>query len=115
MYLRYMCSSQWNLLARALRFGPALSAAHHACTRLPGLALFHQVRSLARRLAAVESKLQSAVLDDFKILIGGPANDGLKMPPENLERLATACLVVDALGPKVGGRRAKGNAWEGAG
>ncbi|GFR43120.1 hypothetical protein Agub_g4124 [Astrephomene gubernaculifera] len=60
-----------------------------------------KVRSLARRLAAVESRLQSAVLDDFKILMGGPANDGLKMPPENLDRLATACLVVDALGKKV--------------
>ncbi|KAG2492670.1 hypothetical protein HYH03_009085 [Edaphochlamys debaryana] len=60
-----------------------------------------KVRSLARRLAAVESKLQASVLDDFKILIGGPQADGLKMPPENLERLATACLVVDALGKKV--------------
>nr|BCL66276.1 hypothetical protein [Volvox reticuliferus] len=60
-----------------------------------------KVRSLSRRLAAVESRLQGAVLDDFKILIGGPANDGLKMPPENLERLATACLVVAALGKKV--------------
>eukprot|EP00198_Chlamydomonas_reinhardtii_P007003 XP_001696339.1 subunit of GARP complex [Chlamydomonas reinhardtii] len=60
-----------------------------------------KVRSLARRLAAVESKLQAAVLDDFKILVGGPQQDTSKMPPENLERLATACLVVDALGKKV--------------
>ncbi|KXZ52139.1 vps53 [Gonium pectorale] len=60
-----------------------------------------KVRSLARRLATVESKLQAAVLDDLKILMGGPTNDNLKIPPENLERLATACLVVDALGKKV--------------
>nr|ADI46897.1 VPS53Af [Volvox carteri f. nagariensis] len=60
-----------------------------------------KVRSIALRLAAVEAKLQYAVLNDFKILIGGPANDGLKMPPENLERLATACLVVDVLGKEV--------------
>ncbi|GLI62858.1 hypothetical protein VaNZ11_005587 [Volvox africanus] len=60
-----------------------------------------KVRSLSRRLAAVESRLQSAVLDDLKLLVGGPANDGVKMPPENLERLATACLVVAALGKKV--------------
>lgn len=33
------------------------------------------------------------------------------MPPENLERLATACLVVDALGKKVRGVAA----WGGGG
>nr|BCL66141.1 hypothetical protein [Volvox africanus] len=60
-----------------------------------------KVRSLSRRLAAVESRLQTAVLDDLKLLVGGPAHDGVKMPPENLERLATACLVVAALGKKV--------------
>jgi hypothetical protein len=37
-------------------------------------------------------------MDDFKILMG---QADVKLNPENLDRLANACLVVDALGAKV--------------
>nr|ADI46827.1 VPS53Df [Volvox carteri f. nagariensis] len=78
-----------------------VEAAHQLMECFQQYEAIPKVRSIALRLAAVEARLQYAVLDDFKILIGGPANDGLKMPPENLERLATACLVVDVLGKEV--------------
>ncbi|MEW5319492.1 MAG: hypothetical protein WDW38_010640 [Sanguina aurantia] len=38
------------------------------------------------------------VLDDFKILMG---TADVKLTTENLDRLANACLVVDALGPRI--------------
>ena len=38
------------------------------------------------------------MLDDFKILMG---QADVKLSTENLDRLANACLVVDALGPRV--------------
>nr|ADI46829.1 VPS53Bf [Volvox carteri f. nagariensis] len=78
-----------------------IEAAHKLMECFQQYEAIPKVRSIALRLAAVEARLQYAVLNDFKILIGGPANDGLKMPPENLERLATACLVVDVLGKEV--------------
>jgi hypothetical protein len=40
------------------------------------------------------------VLDDFKLLMGTADS---KLTTDNLERLANACLVINALGPKVGG------------
>lgn len=43
--------------------------------------------------------MQECVLDDFKILMG---TADVKLTTENLDRLANACLVVDALGPRVG-------------
>ena len=46
--------------------------------------------------------LQEAVLDDFKILMG---QADVKLAPDALDRLAAACLVVEALGPKVGPSR----------
>jgi hypothetical protein len=57
-----------------------------------------KVKNLTRRLDVVQAGLQSAVLDDFKILMG---TADVKLSPENLDRLATACLVVDALGAKI--------------
>ena len=57
-----------------------------------------QVRNLSRRLAQIQAQLQAAVLDDFKSLMG---QADVKLSPENLDRLANACLVVDALGAKV--------------
>ena len=59
-----------------------------------------QVRNLSRRLAQLQAQLQAAVLDDFKILMG---QADVKLSPENLDRLANACLVIDALGAKVRG------------
>jgi len=77
----------------------------HPCARLlipcrpvsPPFSL-PQVRNLSRRLAQIQAQLQAAVLDDFKILMG---QADVKLSPENLDRLANACLVVDALGAKV--------------
>ena len=46
--------------------------------------------------------LQAAVIDDFKMMMG--VGD-VKLSADNLDRLANACLVVDALGPKVGGEQ----------
>lgn len=57
-----------------------------------------KVRNLSRRLDLIQSQLQSSVLDDFKLLMG---QVDVKLSPENLDRLANACLVVDALGPRV--------------
>lgn len=57
-----------------------------------------QVKNLSRRLETVQTQLQAAVLDDFKILMG---QADVKLSAENLDRLANACLVVDALGPRV--------------
>jgi hypothetical protein len=37
-------------------------------------------------------------MDDFKLLLG--TNES-RLSPDNAERLANACLVVNALGPKV--------------
>ena len=37
-------------------------------------------------------------MDDFKMLLG---TSDAKPTPENVERLASACQVVNALGPKV--------------
>ena len=56
------------------------------------------MRNLSRRLAQLQAQLQAAVLDDFKILMG---QADVKLSPENLDRLANACLVIDALGAKV--------------
>lgn len=41
-------------------------------------------------------------MDDFKLLLGTSES---RLSPENAERLANACLVVNALGPKVRGAR----------
>ncbi|GAX83739.1 hypothetical protein CEUSTIGMA_g11164.t1 [Chlamydomonas eustigma] len=57
-----------------------------------------KVRSLSRRVAQLQAQLQGAVMDDFKILMG---QADVKLSPDNLDRLANACLVVDALGAKV--------------
>lgn len=56
-------------------------------------------QSLAKRLAAVRSALQTAVLDDFKLLMG---QADARVGPEAAERLSHACLVANALSPKVG-------------
>lgn len=45
-----------------------------------------------------QAALQDSVLDDFKLLLG-PSD--IQLSPDNAERLAAACLVVNALGPKV--------------
>ncbi len=42
--------------------------------------------------------LQESVLDDFKMLMGSADS---KPTAESLERLSGACLIVNALGPKV--------------
>jgi hypothetical protein len=39
------------------------------------------------------------VLDDFKLLLG-PSD--VQLSADNTERLSSACMVVNALGPKVG-------------
>lgn len=39
------------------------------------------------------------MLDDFKLLLG-PSD--VQLSSDNTERLSSACLVVNALGPKVG-------------
>lgn len=57
-----------------------------------------KIKSLTKRLGAVQSALQEGVLDDFKILMGSA---DVRLTAENLERLANACLVINALGPKV--------------
>jgi hypothetical protein len=41
-------------------------------------------------------------MDDFKLLLG---SNEARLSPENSERLGNACLVVNALGPRVSGRR----------
>ena len=46
-----------------------------------------------------QASLQDSVLDDFKLLLG-PSD--VQLSPDNTERLSSACLVVNALGPKVG-------------
>jgi hypothetical protein len=48
--------------------------------------------------ACTQASLQDAVLDDFKLLLG-PSD--VQLSPDNAERLSAACLVVNALGPKV--------------
>jgi len=64
------------------------------------------VSSLALALALLlrwhgwlQTSLQDSVLDDFKLLLG-PSD--VQLSPDNTERLSSACLVVNALGPKVG-------------
>mmetsp|Transcript_28777 Transcript_28777/g.63416 ORF Transcript_28777/g.63416 Transcript_28777/m.63416 type:complete len:903 (+) Transcript_28777:134-2842(+) len=57
-----------------------------------------KVKTLSKRLNQVQAKLQESVIDDFKILMG---QADVKLTPDNLDRLAAACLVVDALGPRV--------------
>lgn len=58
-----------------------------------------KIQSLTKRLATVQSALQDSVLDDFKLLMG---TADVKLTTENIERLGNACLVINALGPKVG-------------
>jgi hypothetical protein len=48
----------------------------------------------------LQNGLRDAVLDDFKMLLG---SSDVKLTQDNIERLANACLVVNALGPKVRG------------
>ncbi|MEW5303961.1 MAG: hypothetical protein WDW36_006605 [Sanguina aurantia] len=43
-------------------------------------------------------RAQECVLDDFKTLMG---TADAKLTTEHLDRLANACLVVDALGPRI--------------
>ncbi|KAI8462913.1 MAG: subunit of GARP complex [Monoraphidium minutum] len=57
-----------------------------------------KIATLTRRLEAVQGGLQEAVMDDFKLLLG---TSETRLSPENAERLSNACLVVNALGPKV--------------
>lgn len=57
-----------------------------------------KIQSLTKRLTAVQTSLQDSVLDDFKLLLG-PSD--VQLSPDNTERLSSACLVVNALGPKV--------------
>eukprot|EP00879_Flechtneria_rotunda_P008030 GHRR01008412.1.p1 GENE.GHRR01008412.1~~GHRR01008412.1.p1 ORF type:complete len:961 (+),score=374.37 GHRR01008412.1:225-3107(+) len=57
-----------------------------------------KIQSLTKRLDVVQAQLQDAVMDDFKLLLG---TSDVKLSPDSLERLASACLVVNALGPKV--------------
>lgn len=47
----------------------------------------------------LQRALQDSVLDDFKLLLG-PSD--VQLSADNTERLASACMVVNALGPKVG-------------
>jgi hypothetical protein len=47
---------------------------------------------------ALQTALQDSVLDDFKLLLG-PSD--VQLSADNTERLSSACLVVNALGPKV--------------
>lgn len=51
----------------------------------------------------LQAALQDSVLDDFKLLLG-PSD--VQLSADNTERLSSACLVVNALGPKVGNRGA---------
>lgn len=53
-----------------------------------------------RNIAALclQHGLQQSVMDDFKMLLG---TSDVKLTPDNIERLTNACLVVNALGPKV--------------
>lgn len=46
----------------------------------------------------MQGALQDSVLDDFKLLLG-PSD--VQLSADNTERLSSACLVVNALGPKV--------------
>lgn len=57
------------------------------------------VRQRNTNVLYVQAGLQDAVLDDFKMLLG---TSDVKLTPDNIERLGNACLVVNALGPKVG-------------
>jgi hypothetical protein len=50
-------------------------------------------------LDVLQRALQDSVLDDFKLLLG-PSD--VQLSADNTERLSSACLVVNALGPKVG-------------
>eukprot|EP00878_Enallax_costatus_P033636 GHUV01037174.1.p1 GENE.GHUV01037174.1~~GHUV01037174.1.p1 ORF type:complete len:827 (+),score=323.16 GHUV01037174.1:597-3077(+) len=57
-----------------------------------------KIQNLTKRLTTVKAGLQDAVMDDFKLLLG---TSDVKLTPDNIERLGNACLVVNALGPKV--------------
>eukprot|EP00798_Chlamydomonas_sp_ICE-L_P006224 gene6224-2841_t len=57
-----------------------------------------KVKNMSRRVQLVELHLKEAVLDDFRVLMG---QADVRLSPEHLDRLAAACLVVNALGPKV--------------
>eukprot|EP00775_Hariotina_reticulata_P007996 gene7996-8194_t len=57
-----------------------------------------KIQNLQRRLTTVQHGLQQSVMDDFKMLLG---TSDVKLTPDNIERLTNACLVVNALGPKV--------------
>lgn len=100
--------SSRRLIAVERTFDPCASPAS-CCPCAPLLA---QVKNLSRRLETVQTQLQAAVLDDFKILMG---QADVKLSAENLDRLANACLVVDALGPRVRSVRGRGrvrvHAW----
>jgi hypothetical protein len=54
---------------------------------------------MVKSCICLQNGLRDAVLDDFKMLLG---SSDVKLTPDNIERLANACLVVNALGPKVG-------------
>lgn len=60
----------------------------------------------------LQNGLRDAVLDDFKMLLG---SSDMKLTADNIERLANACLVVNALGPKVSEPQGKGAEGEGGG
>jgi len=49
-------------------------------------------------LCCLQHGLQQSVMDDFKMLLG---TSDVKLTSDNIERLTNACLVVNALGPKV--------------
>lgn len=55
--------------------------------------------ALLRPACDLQRALQDSVLDDFKLLLG-PSD--VQLSADNTERLASACMVVNALGPKVG-------------
>jgi len=89
--------SHCQLQARAS--GQLLREAVFPCGCIQSRALTPSSQALMRRITASQGALREGVLDDFKLLLGGGANE--RPSADNMERLSAACLVVNALGPKV--------------
>lgn len=98
----------WHMLPTSASTPPALcalstaAAATAAAADIDVFLIFcpPAFTTLVHLALPLQNGLRDAVLDDFKMLLG---SSDVKLTPDNIERLANACLVVNALGPKVRG------------
>lgn len=90
---------QYRQAAHLLEAVAQLAAGFSAYEAVPRLA------AVLGRIQAVQGQLGTRVLDEFR---SSMASADAQLGPEQLERLASACLVIDVLGPRVSSPRAAG-------